>query len=401
MRLGRDREQHADGQLLLALERGAGGDGRSAQATGASYAATDFDLAFCVDVAIAPDGCGAPPPPANDACIDAIAIAGTGSFAYDNTAATTDGPGHVECNFSSQTGIDRDLWWCWTAPANGDYEIATCSLTGTDSKLAVYDGCGCPVSAPIACNDDSCGLQSSLTVTAVAGQSYMIRVGVFPGAAGGSGGFSITSFAIPTNDLCADAIPVAVPSVTTGTTDFATIDTNAPTCIVGPTSPGVWYSVVGTGNVLTAELCDGAADVRHQADRLLRQLREPDLHRRQRRLVRPAIERHVVLAARRRLPDPGARFGGESGPFDLTITDTGVGCTATQNCAPVGACCVGSGCMLVDAATCAALGGQFQGAARIAARCNTPRRRARSSGRTSRSSAPSSSSVTTTAYSSR
>ncbi|MCC6409172.1 MAG: hypothetical protein IT453_18580 [Planctomycetes bacterium] len=339
-----------------------GGDGRSAQATGASYAATDFDLAFCVDVAIAPDGCGAPPPPANDACIDAIAIAGTGSFAYDNTAATTDGPGHVECNFSSQTGIDRDLWWCWTAPANGDYEIATCSLTGTDSKLAVYDGCGCPVSAPIACNDDSCGLQSSLTVTAVAGQSYMIRVGVFPGAAGGSGGFSITSFAIPTNDLCADAIPVAVPSVTTGTTDFATIDTNAPTCIVGPTSPGVWYSVVGTGNVLTAELCDGAATFDTKltvycgncASLTCIDGNDDSCG------LQSSVTWCSQLGGVYLILVHG--FGGESGPFDLTITDTGVGCTATQNCAPVGACCVGSGCMLVDAATCAALGGQFQGA---------------------------------------
>ena len=61
----------------------------------------------------------------------------------------------------------------------------------------------------------------------------------------------------PVNDLCQNAIPIDVPSVTQGTTINATVDNSFPTCGVPVTSPGVWYSVVGTGNTMTASLCDG------------------------------------------------------------------------------------------------------------------------------------------------
>lgn len=61
----------------------------------------------------------------------------------------------------------------------------------------------------------------------------------------------------PANDQCADAIPVAVPSVTQGTTVGSTVDGGFQTCGVPVTSPGVWYSVVGTGNTMTASLCAG------------------------------------------------------------------------------------------------------------------------------------------------
>lgn len=61
----------------------------------------------------------------------------------------------------------------------------------------------------------------------------------------------------PANDQCANAIPVAVPSITLGTTIGSTVDSSFLTCGVPVTSPGVWYSVVGTGNTMTASLCDG------------------------------------------------------------------------------------------------------------------------------------------------
>ena len=61
------------------------------------------------------------------------------------------------------------------------------------------------------------------------------------------------------NDLCEDRVPVAVPSVTAGTTVNSTTDTGFPTCgSASITSPGVWYSVIGNGNTLTADLCNGA-----------------------------------------------------------------------------------------------------------------------------------------------
>ena len=62
------------------------------------------------------------------------------------------------------------------------------------------------------------------------------------------------------NDLCADAEMVAVPSVTPGTTIGAT-DDDAPLCGTSVTAPGVWYTVMGTGNTMTASTCnDGNPD---------------------------------------------------------------------------------------------------------------------------------------------
>jgi hypothetical protein len=338
------------------------GDGRGAQATGSLWAATDYDLALCVDVAIASDGCGAPPPPANDDCANATAIAGAGTWAYDNTNATTDGPAHAECLFTSQSGIDRDLWWCWTAPGSGDFQLETCNLTGTDSKVAVYDGCACPVGTPLACNDDSCSLQSALVFSAIAGHTYKIRVGVYPGAAGGSGGFSISGSSLPSNDLCTNAISVAVPSVTTGTTDNATVDTDVPDCIVSNTSPGVWYSVVGTGNILTADLCDGAATYDSKISVYCGGCSNPTC-------LDGNDDSCGLQSSVSWCSQPGGLylvlvhgFGGATGAFDLRITDSGTSCTPTTSCLPVGACCLSSGCTLLDAAACAAAGGVFQGA---------------------------------------
>lgn len=65
----------------------------------------------------------------------------------------------------------------------------------------------------------------------------------------------------PPNDLCANAITLAIPSTTAGTTVNATLETPAPpTCLTPLSQPGVWYKVVGNGNQLGAGLCATAWD---------------------------------------------------------------------------------------------------------------------------------------------
>jgi hypothetical protein len=61
-----------------------------------------------------------------------------------------------------------------------------------DSKVAAYAGTGCPSSATIACNDDSCGLQSQIAFNVVQGNAYTIQLGNFPGASASSGTFTLT-----------------------------------------------------------------------------------------------------------------------------------------------------------------------------------------------------------------
>ncbi len=126
----------------------------------------------------------------SDLCATAQAITGTGAYPFDNSAATTDGVPNALCDYFGQTDIDNDVWFSWTAPSGGPFVVTTCGLTGIDSKIAVLDG-SC-AGAVLACNDDACSsLQTSLVFAASAGSVYIVRVGTFPGSAGGSGTFTI------------------------------------------------------------------------------------------------------------------------------------------------------------------------------------------------------------------
>lgn len=58
------------------------------------------------------------------------------------------------------------------------------------------------------------------------------------------------------NDNCSGAIMLTVPSNTAGTTVGATAESPSPgSCITTLNQPGVWYSVVGNGNIFGADLC--------------------------------------------------------------------------------------------------------------------------------------------------
>jgi hypothetical protein len=97
-------------------------------------------------------------------------------------------------------GITNDVWFIWTAAATGTATLSLCGGTSMDSKIAVYAGGGCPAGAALACNDDSCGVQSQLSFAATAGTQYTIQIGNFPGAAGSSGTF-VLCVAAPQCDL--------------------------------------------------------------------------------------------------------------------------------------------------------------------------------------------------------
>jgi hypothetical protein len=55
-------------------------------------------------------------------------------------------------------------------------------------------------------------------------------------------------------DVCVDAMALTVPSATAGSTKHATFD-NVGFCGAKNLSPGVWYTVMGNGNVFTATTC--------------------------------------------------------------------------------------------------------------------------------------------------
>ena len=124
----------------------------------------------------------------SDTCSTPQTAAGVGPHAFDTLGATTDGQPDLLCDFFGSQDIFDDVWFEWTAQDNGDHVISLCGSTG-DTKAAVYtDGCAGLI---LACNDDACGLISELTFTAVAGQTYDIRVGNYAPGGAALGSFTV------------------------------------------------------------------------------------------------------------------------------------------------------------------------------------------------------------------
>ncbi len=158
----------------------------------------------------------------NDNCADAETIAvglapGTGSVFvdFDTTDAMTDGAPHKACiNAGNDEQITNDLWFRFVPDQTGEIFIRTCGLSGVDTKIAVYVDSGiCPPTGVDlrVCNDDLCLSQSMVILTVEAGQTYLIRVGTFPGtgnddrAAGGPGQFEM-AFGRPPNAACPSSL---------------------------------------------------------------------------------------------------------------------------------------------------------------------------------------------------
>ena len=113
---------------------------------------------------------------ANDDCAGAIAV-GLGTTAIDTSLATTS-PEVWPCALGGS-----DLWYTYTAANDNDIVLSLCG-SSYDTAIEAFTGsCGSLVS--VGCNDDACGLQSTLVIGGVtSGTTYTFRVGGFNGAAG-------------------------------------------------------------------------------------------------------------------------------------------------------------------------------------------------------------------------
>ncbi len=77
-------------------------------------------------------------------------------------------------------------YFTFTPAETGNYAFTTCTGTTWDSRLLVMTTCS-PASGVLGCNDDSCGLQSSVTAPLTAGTAYRVVVGGFGSTNGGAG----------------------------------------------------------------------------------------------------------------------------------------------------------------------------------------------------------------------
>lgn len=109
-------------------------------------------------------------PPTNDTCATAIPV-----DCSDVVVGST-------ANGATDTGnnASADVWYSYSGAA-GDITASLCTNTTFDTFIRVFDACG---GTQIASNDDSCGLQSSVTFAANGTSTYYIMVEGFGTATG-------------------------------------------------------------------------------------------------------------------------------------------------------------------------------------------------------------------------
>jgi hypothetical protein len=191
-----------------------------------------------------------------DDCTTPDVLSGLGSFAFDNTLATTGAQGQSEnaCLTWSTTSITHDVWFTWVASFTGGLTVDTCTGTTADTRLAAYAGSTCPTAgSALACNDDACILESRITFAVTSGNAYVIQLGNFPGGVQGTGMFTLTMVPPPPpNDDC--GTPTALPGPGTYPFDLtmATTSTQGQTTAgCGPALPfykDLWYTYAATTN---------------------------------------------------------------------------------------------------------------------------------------------------------
>jgi hypothetical protein len=201
-------------------------------------------ISLCAPIALlVPIGATSAAAPSNDNCMNARPVGDVTDLAFDTTNATFDGPGIFILE-------GPNIWYCYTASCTG---CATISLLGSsfDTKLAVFDGCGCYPAAGdlIKVNDDADNplvKQSQLMMPVTAGHKYLIEIGGFQGRSG-PGTLTIEcdgNMSPPPNDDCARATFVGDVTDLPFDTLCATFD--------GPgicrSSPNVWYRYKAGGS---------------------------------------------------------------------------------------------------------------------------------------------------------
>ena len=107
-----------------------------------------------------------------------------GTTRFCNNGAISNEPNDtIACLASSSASGGSDLWYSYTAGCNSQLTASTCGST-FDTILQLFDHVPTSNSEAIACNDDFCGVQSSITADVRAGQTYLIRISGYQSAQG-------------------------------------------------------------------------------------------------------------------------------------------------------------------------------------------------------------------------
>lgn len=170
----------------------------------------------------------------------------------------------------------------------------------------------------------------------------------------------------PGNDDCANAAAAEVGVVASGSTLGASVD-GVGTCGTANTAPGVWYSVTGTGNTMTATTCTAAAGYDTKLSVFCGGC--DDLNCIGGNDDNCSGGSSGLLSTTSWCSQAGASylilvhgFSSATGDFELLVSDDGAECTGAVACLGSGACCFADGsCEQLTAAACEAAGGSYSG----------------------------------------
>ncbi|MCA9243731.1 MAG: hypothetical protein KDA32_07260 [Phycisphaerales bacterium] len=164
----------------------------------------------------------------------------------------------------------------------------------------------------------------------------------------------------PVNDDCVSADPIPVPGTASGSTLFASEESDLPTCGTAISAPGLWHVIIGTGTTITATTCNaiGGTDYDTKLNVYTGDCNalvcvagnDDDTD------CNSALHSTVTFCS-----NPGQPylilvqgFGGATGNYLLTVTDNGLPCR--------GACCLSGACFgSLTGDDCATLGGIYLG----------------------------------------
>ncbi|MCA1806694.1 MAG: hypothetical protein LC687_02355, partial [Actinobacteria bacterium] len=192
-----------------------------------------------------------PPAPENDECNGAIALE-CGDVLMDIPFEGATQSIDDDC-FGSGSA---DMWYSFVADGISTYTISESSAS--DVVVSLYTGDDCENLTEIeSCSD----FPESFEVTDAG--TYFFRVRPYFSSTN-THSVSLTCTEPPepiANDDCADALPIACGQTAEGTTLGAS-DSDPEFCGTSATAPGVWYVFEGTGDTITASLCDSDYDTK-------------------------------------------------------------------------------------------------------------------------------------------
>ncbi|MFO0278455.1 MAG: hypothetical protein ACK533_14360 [Planctomycetota bacterium] len=110
--------------------------------------------------------------PTNDYCAGAIAVVHGVNGPYSNAGASS----LMSSWNCGAPASNADVWFKFTTQWPGQLTVRTCGQTTLDTKLQLLSG-SCGALAVLACNDNSCGTQSSIGPVSVQPGTYFIQAG--------------------------------------------------------------------------------------------------------------------------------------------------------------------------------------------------------------------------------